>query len=186
MGRISQSQRFPQGAGWSEPHVELLTLGFLQQEGELPECLASFQESWRAAGTDSACQAGETRGGVAVCRSQGQTPADHGAPPGRRDPADSPGARMLAAAPVGDLCCQVGTSAGQHRMGALLLASDASGLASTSCLHPSSPAHHWLGTTGLGSWPCPQQVQGPAPATRGQRQPWGLPLAPHAAALGPL
>lgn len=55
VGRISQSQSFPQRAGWSEPHVELLSLGLLQQEDKLPECLASFQESRGAAGTDSAC-----------------------------------------------------------------------------------------------------------------------------------
>ena len=78
-------------------------------------------------------------------------PTDPGVPLGRRGPVDSPGAQMLAAAPVGGLCCQVGTSAGRHRVGALLLASDASGLASTNCPHPSSPAHHWLGTTRLGS-----------------------------------
>ena len=97
-------------------------------------------------------QAGETWGGVAVCRSWGQMPLlILGCLQGGGGPTESPGAQVLAAAPMGGLFCHVDTGAGLHCTGALVLASDASGLASTSCQHKSSPAHHWLGTMSMGT-----------------------------------
>lgn len=129
-------------------------------------------------------QAGETQGGVAVCRSWGQTPLlILGCLRGSGGLAESPGAQVLAAAPVGGLFCHVDTSAGRCCVGALVLASDASGLASTSCQHQSSPAHHWLGTMRMGTQPCLQARPGSSPSHQGASvSPGGSPQ-PHARLL---